>query len=82
MDVFGPISVPHYLVLPADSRKKVCILPGPTRWDRDFHRHSQDMPAVGDAVLAATGMEEKRRRRGAREGSWHFMDFSGDLVPL
>ncbi|CAE7243741.1 unnamed protein product [Symbiodinium sp. CCMP2592] len=39
VDVFGPISVPHYLVLPADSRKK-------------------DMPAVGDAVLAATGMEE------------------------
>ncbi|CAE7863778.1 unnamed protein product [Symbiodinium microadriaticum] len=39
VDVFGPISVPHYLVLPADSCKK-------------------DMPAVGDAVLAATGMEE------------------------
>ncbi|CAE7348042.1 naf1 [Symbiodinium natans] len=39
VDVFGPISVPHYLVLPSEFCKK-------------------DLPAVGDAVLAATGMEE------------------------
>ena len=68
VDVFGQISQPHYLVLPSESCKKDWArlraeleYVGMVRNDLESGLLLwQDLPPVGAAVLAATGMQEPR----------------------